>query len=90
MNHSATGGISKRWVMAWTVALWALGTLVYAYINVASGMALPDAVGYDRGWSWQLFFFALVRLPILILVLGALLCLETLLWSRRRPSSRAA
>jgi hypothetical protein len=76
--------------MAWTIALWAFGTGVYAYIYVVSRLALPDAVGYETDWSWQLFFFSLVRLPLLILVLGALLYVEHRLFSRGSPSPRAA
>lgn len=87
MNKNTT---SKRWVMAWTIALWAFGTGIYAYIYVASRLALPGAVGYETDWSWQLFFFSLVRLPLLILVLGALLYAEHRFLSPGRPSHRAA
>ncbi len=80
----------KRLVMVWTIGLWALGTAVYAYIYVTSRVALPGAVGYEADWSWQLFFFSLVRLPLLMLALGALLYAEHLLWSRGRQSDRAA
>ncbi len=90
MNHSTHNRSPKRWVMAWTIAGWAFGTAAYAYIYVTSRVALPDAVGYEADWSWQLFFFSLVRLPLLILVLGALLYIEHLLWSRGRSSHRAA
>jgi hypothetical protein len=76
--------------MAWTIAVRAFGTGVYAYIYVGSRLALPDAVGYETDWSWQLFFFSLVRLPLLILVLGALLYVEHRLLSRGRSSHRAA
>jgi hypothetical protein len=57
---------------------------------VASHVALPQAVGYEIDWSWQRFFFALVRLPMLLLALGAVLCLEYLLLSRKRASDRVA
>lgn len=88
MNH-ADGGSPKR-MMVGTVIVWALATSAYAYVYVTSSVALPEAVGYETDWSWQLFFFALVRLPFLILVLGALLYVEYRLWSHRRTSHRAA
>ena len=64
MNERPQSSIPTRWIMAWTIVLWALGTSVYAYIYVTSRVRLPDAVGYEADWSWQLFFFSLVRLPI--------------------------
>ena len=74
--------------MIWTITVWVFATAAYAYVYVTTH-ALPDAVGYERDWSWQLFFFSLVRLPFLILVLGALLYVEHRLWSRGRPPHRA-
>jgi hypothetical protein len=70
------------WVMAWTIAAWTSGTVTSAYVYVTSRVELPDAAGYETDWSWQLFFFSLVRLPVLILVLGALRYVEHRLWSR--------
>ncbi len=90
MNHSTHGGSRKRLVMALTVALWVFGTAAYAYIYVSSRVGLLDAVGYEADWSWQLFFFSLARLPLLILVLGVLLYVEHLFWSHGTPSHRAA
>lgn len=89
MNH-ADGGTPKRSMMAWIIVIWVLATAAYAYLYVTTRVALPDAVGYEADWSWQLFFFALVRLPILILILGALLYVEHRLWSGKRPFHRAA
>jgi hypothetical protein len=60
MNHNTP---PKRRVMAWTIALWAFGTGVYAYIYVASRLALPDAVGNETDWSWQLFSSPLFASP---------------------------
>jgi len=65
-------------VMAWTTAIWLLTTSAYAFIYVARNVALPEAAGYEADWSWQLFFFSLVRLPLLVLALGVLLLLEHL------------
>ena len=90
MNQSTQTSSLTRIVMVCTSALWALATVVYAYMYVASHLALPGAVGYERDWSWQLFFFALVRLPMLLLALGAVLWLEYLLLSPRRATHRVA
>jgi heme/copper-type cytochrome/quinol oxidase subunit 2 len=90
MNERPQSSIPTRWIMAWTIVLWALGTSVYAYIYVTSRVRLPDAVGYEADWSWQLFFFSFVRLPIFIPVLGALLYVEYLLRSRVEPPHRTA
>jgi hypothetical protein len=76
--------------MAWTIALWALGTAAYAYTYVTSRVALPGGIGYEADWSWQLFFFSLVRLPPLTLVLGILLYVEHPLWPRERRFPHAA
>jgi hypothetical protein len=59
-----------------TVALWLVVTGAYAYWYVVSRISLPGAVGYERGWDWQLFFFAITRLPILALVLALVLWVE--------------
>ncbi|OLC13323.1 MAG: hypothetical protein AUH29_13485 [Candidatus Rokubacteria bacterium 13_1_40CM_69_27] len=76
--------------MVWTTLLWLFGTVAYAYTYILHRVSLPDAVGYEADWSWQLFFFSLVRLPLLIAGLVAVLCLERVLWSRWGAASRAA
>src|SRR5438094_496765 len=48
-----------------TCAVWAVAVAVYAYVYVSSRISLPGAEGYERLWSWQLFFFAIARLPLL-------------------------
>jgi hypothetical protein len=30
-------------------------------------VSLPDAEGYEADWTWQLFFFAITRLPIALI-----------------------
>ncbi len=59
-----------------TVGLWLAGTCVYAYWYVVDRISLPGAVGYERAWDWQLFFFATTRLPFLALLLAVVLWLE--------------
>ena len=45
------------------IVVWAVAVAVYAYVYVTSRIALPGAEGYERLWDWQLFFFAIGRLP---------------------------
>jgi len=62
--------------MVATVGLWLAVTGVYAYRYAIRRVSLPDAVGYERAWDWQLFFFAITRLPLLVLLLAVVLWLE--------------
>jgi hypothetical protein len=59
-----------------TVMVWFVATISYAAWYVSSRTSLPQAVGYERQWEWQLFFFALTRLPLLLVVLALVLWLE--------------
>lgn len=47
---------SRRSVLLATARIWVVGTLAYAYFYVVERIRLPDAQGYERLWSWQLFF----------------------------------
>lgn len=49
----------------------------FQYVYVTDRLALPDAVGYEKAWDWQLFFFGLVRLPILVVLLLVVLWIES-------------
>jgi hypothetical protein len=62
--------------MVATVGLWLVVTCGYTYWYVTRRISLPEVVGYERTWDWQLFFFAITRLPILALLLGVVLWLE--------------
>jgi len=66
------------------IVVWAVAVAVYAYVYVTSRIALPGAEGYERLWDWQLFFFAIGRLPLLVIVLGVILWLERRISGRRR------
>ena len=59
-----------------TIALWLCFTLTLAWWYVTSRVSLSSAFGYEREWDWQLFFFAITRLPGLILFLAVVLWLE--------------
>ena len=63
-------------LMAGTVLAWLVGTGLYANYYVMNRISLPGAVGYERAWDWQLFFFALTRLPLLTWLLAVVLWLE--------------
>jgi hypothetical protein len=67
-----------------TLVVWAVVTLSYAYLYVTSRTGLAGAEGYEAEWDWQLFFFAITRLPLLLIVLGIVLWLERRLL--RQPS----
>lgn len=40
-------------------------------------ISLDEAVGYEKEWDWQLFFFSITRLPVLVGGLCLALWLET-------------
>lgn len=63
--------------MVVTLIAWVVLTAVYAYVYVTDRLALPDVVGYEKAWDWQLFFFGLVRLPILVVLLLVVLWIES-------------
>ncbi len=62
-----------------TAWAWMLATTIYAYFYVSRRISIPDAEGYEKLWDWQLFFFSIVRLPLLLCVLGTALFIEYLL-----------
>ena len=66
------------------IVVWAVAVAVYAYVYVTSRIALPGAEGYERLWDWQSFFFAIGRLPLLVILLGVILWLERRISGRRR------
>jgi uncharacterized BrkB/YihY/UPF0761 family membrane protein len=66
----------RRHIVISTIVLWAIATGVYAFIYISETIALPDAEGYEKLWDWQLFFFSLVRGPILLVLLLVVLWLE--------------
>ena len=66
----------KRWLMGSTTLAWAIGVMLYANKYIVTRVSLPNAVGYERAWDWQLFFFSLTRLPLLVAMLILVLWLE--------------
>ena len=60
-------------VLLVTTGLWVIATGVYAYSYLVDRINSRDAEGYERLWDWQLFFFALHRLPVLVLLLVVVL-----------------
>jgi hypothetical protein len=70
-----------------TCALWVLVACVWAYRYVTNALAAPGVVGYETQWDVQLFFFAITRLPGLLVILAAALWLE---WKFLPSASRVA
>jgi len=58
----------------WFLATWVVAVCCHATLYVSSALNYQGIEGYEREWGWQLFFFALVRLPVWLvaLVLGAM------------------
>ena len=63
-------------MMTVSIILWVVLTVVWAYIYVTGNVALPDAVGYETQWEFQLVFFAISRLPFLLVVLFVIVCVQ--------------
>src|SRR5262245_35111958 len=61
---------------------WFAATAAYAYIYVSQAIAWPLAQGYEHDWEWQLFFFAITRLPWLLGLLVAVLAIESIVLAR--------
>lgn len=43
----------------------------YAYYYVKSRLDIPDLVGYEAEWQFQLLMFCIFRLPFLLILLGS-------------------
>lgn len=59
-----------------TIIIWFCITSVYAFFYVKEKLLLPDLVGYEKEWDWQLLFFSLEKLPFLIILLVLILLIE--------------
>ena len=68
--------------MILTICLWAMLAIGMAYFYIIDRVSLADATGYEKEWDWQLFFFCITRLPILLAGLGFVLWFETKLIRR--------
>ena len=67
---------ARKKVVGLTILVWCLATAIYAYFYVTSILATPNLEGYEAEWDWQLLFFAMVRLPWLLLFLALLIYFE--------------
>jgi hypothetical protein len=83
-NGKSTVG-SRLKALIWTSGAWLGLVCAYAAYYVHAHTGLPGAEGYEAQWDWQLFFFALVRMPLLVLLLVAVLFVQWRLLARRRP-----
>lgn len=67
--------MTKRISLKKSLALALLGWMAvsggYAYYYVKSRLDIPDLVGYESEWQFQLFIFCVFRLPFLLIFLGA-------------------
>jgi hypothetical protein len=61
-----------------TAAAWGGLVASYAAYYVHQRLTLPGLEGYEQEWRWQLAFFAVTRLPFLVLALVVLLAGEWL------------
>ena len=64
---------NRKKVIALTILAWCVITVIYAYIYVSTVLNLPNLQGYEAEWDWQLMFFAIVRLPWLLLALALII-----------------
>lgn len=65
-----------RWIMILTIFMWAILTIGMADSYVMDRVNLSNAVGYEKEWDWQLLFFSITRLPLLIAGLCLVLWFE--------------
>jgi hypothetical protein len=71
-----------------TVTLWFIVTAFSAYAYVVHRLQLTDlGEGYVRDWQFQLWMFAIFRLPLFVCGLILLLWLVHR-WQRKQPSDR--
>ncbi|HQO16465.1 MAG TPA: hypothetical protein PLG02_05845 [Methylotenera sp.] len=64
---------NRKKVIGLTILAWCLITAIYAYLYVTTVLSYPDLQGYEAEWDWQLMFFAIVRLPWLLLALALII-----------------
>jgi hypothetical protein len=64
--------ITQRKVMALTMFIWVLITVIYACIYVNTILKLPSLEGYEIEWQFQLLMFSIYRLPWLIIGLAVI------------------
>ena len=73
--------ISFRKMLAMTLVAWFIGTVAYAIFYVHSQLRLEGLEGYEKEWDWQLLFFAVLRLPFLLIGLASIVWCEWLYFS---------
>jgi len=64
---------NRKKVIGLTILAWCLITAIYAYLYVTTVLSFPGLQGYEAEWDWQLMFFAIVRLPWLLLALALII-----------------
>lgn len=82
--------MSKQQVVLLTLLVWLVGTSLYAYRWVASILADPSTVGYERDPLFPLFGFIVYRGTYLFFAIVVIIWVELLLFEtvfRRSPES---
>lgn len=79
---------SKQRVIAITVVLWAIITILGAYLYALIQMRTPtEEPVFVSMWGWHLWMYAIYVLPISFIILAVILWLESrLLSSGKAPS----
>lgn len=57
--------------LALALLVWMAVSGGYAYYYVKSRLDIPDLVGYETEWQFQLLMFCFFRLPFLLILLGS-------------------
>lgn len=68
--------MTRKKIVTLTIALWVCVTSAYAYFYVKEKLSLPNLVGYEAEWNWQLVFFSITELPVFLILLFLLLFAE--------------
>jgi hypothetical protein len=72
---------SKKTLILSTVALWTVGCALYGYYYVVTILALPEPYdAYVRNWRFQLFMFAIFRVPFLVVGLLLVIVVELIVF----------
>jgi hypothetical protein len=79
--------MTRKKIVIFTIVLWSCITSVYAYFYVRAKLSLPDLVGYEAEWDWQLAFFLITKLPIFLVFLFLVLFAEYYFTKPNRKTS---
>ena len=71
-------GVKRSSIVMFTMLLWLLIVILWAYVYGRSGLAAAAQAPEDGNWTWGfwLLMFAIFRLPLLLVGLTAVLWAE--------------